>query len=249
MQSRFPREGFENGLSAGPYSVFEGFSELFEDFETWLARMTGAKVYGHLFDPDRVEFAERQNLVAGCLSDSAALRDHRPNAFLNNLIWNTRGERQCFQFGPRDNQEISWHIAKDVNAQISVISGAWALSLFRQNRNFSEIREEAAKLQKIENDHIVALRSLYAKARIRIWTLAEFVEAPSEPLQTIVDEIGNREAHRLTELPRMVDLAGFGQLLQNLKNHGMHPYLMGEFPVAAVDDKAKPNPRKPYLVR
>ena len=144
MQSRFPREGFENGLSAGPYSVFEGFSELLEDFETWLARMTGAKVHGHLFDPDRVEFAERQNLVAGCLSDSAALRDHRPNAFLNNLIWNTRGERQCFQFGPRDNQEISWHIAKDVNAQISVISGAWALSLFRQNRNFSEIREEAA---------------------------------------------------------------------------------------------------------
>lgn len=249
MQSRFPREGFENSLSAASYSVFEGFSELFEDFEPWLARMTGVKVHGHLFSPDRVDFADGQKVVAGCLSDSPALRDHRPQAFLNNLIWNTRGEHQSFQFGPRDNQKISWQIAKDVNAQISVISGAWALSLFKQNRNFADIREEAARLQKIENEHIRALRSLYAKARIRIWTLAEFVEAPSEPLQTIVDEIANREAHRLTELPRMVDLTGFGQFLQNLKNQGMHPYLMGEFPVTVVGEKTKPNPRKPYLVR
>ena len=29
----------------------------------------------------------------------------------------------------------------------------------------------------------------------------------------------------------MVDLEGFGQFLQNLKNQGMHPYLMGDFPV------------------
>lgn len=249
MQSRYPKEGFENGLSAGPYSVFEGFSELFEDFEPWLARMTNARIHGHLFARERAEFAEGQKLVAGCLSDSANLRDHRPHSFLNNLIWNTRGERQCFQFGPKDNQEISWHVAKDVNAQISVISGAWAVPLFKENRNFSEIRDEAARLQKIENDHIVALRSVYCKARVRIWSMAEFIEAPSEPLQTIIDEIGYRDSHRLTELPRMVDLSGFGQFLQNLKNQGMHPYLMGDFPVEDSGAIAKPSPRKPYLVR
>lgn len=249
MQSRYPKEGFENGLSAGPYSVFEGFSELFEDFEPWLARMTNARIHGHLFARERAEFAEGQKLVAGCLSDSANLRNHRPHSFLNSLIWNTRGERQCFQFGPKDNQEISWHVAKDVNAQISVISGAWAVPLFKENRNFSEIRDEAARLQKIENDHIVALRSVYCKARVRIWSMAEFIEAPSEPLQTIIDEIGYRDSHRLTELPRMVDLSGFGQFLQNLKNQGMHPYLMGDFPVEDSGAIAKPSPRKPYLVR
>lgn len=249
MQSRYPKEGFENGLSAGPYSVFEGFSELFEDFEPWLARMTNARIHGHLFARERAEFAEGQKLVAGCLSDSANLRDHRPHSFLNNLIWNIRGERQCFQFGPKDNQEISWHVAKDVNAQISVISGAWAVPLFKENRNFSEIRDEAARLQKIENDYIVALRSVYCKARVRIWSMAEFIEAPSEPLQTIIDEIGYRDSHRLTELPRMVDLSGFGQFLQNLKNQGMHPYLMGDFPVEDSGAIAKPSPRKPYLVR
>jgi hypothetical protein len=33
MQSRVPREGWENGVTSGKYSVFQGFSDLFVDFE------------------------------------------------------------------------------------------------------------------------------------------------------------------------------------------------------------------------
>lgn len=33
----------------------------------------------------------------------------------------------------------------------------------------------------------------------------------------IVDEMTGKTVRRLTEAPRMVDLAGFGQFLQNLK--------------------------------
>jgi hypothetical protein len=87
------------------------------------------------------------------------------------------------------------------------------------------------------------------KARVRIWTMAEFIEAPMEPLQTILDEIGNRSLRRLSEVPKMADLEGFGQFLQNLKNQGMHPYLMGDFPVAREIQPASQSPRKPYLVR
>jgi len=249
MQSRFPNEGWENGLTSAPYAVFEGFAELFEDFEDWLTRMVGARVHGHLFAPARAEFAGGQSVFAGALSDSAELRDYNPRAFLTSLIWNTRGERQCFQFGPRDSQEISWDLAKDANATIAVISGAWAVPLFYSNANFSSIRKEAARLQKIEADHLNALRSFYAKARVRIWTLADFVENPMEPLQTIIDELGIRTAHRLTEAPRMVSLDGFGQFLQNLKNQGMHPHLMGDFPVSNTLKHGKDKPRKPYLVK
>jgi hypothetical protein len=32
MQSRFPNEGWENGVTAGRYSVFEGFSDLYDGF-------------------------------------------------------------------------------------------------------------------------------------------------------------------------------------------------------------------------
>ena len=249
MQSRFPNEDWENGVSAAPYSVFQGFTELFEDFEQWLTKATGARVHGHLFAPDRVEYAEGQTTLNGAMSDAPLLRDYNARGYLANLIWNTRGERQCFQFGPNDNQDINWRVAKDPNAQISVITGAWSVPLFHSNLDFSEIRALAAKLQKIESDHMDVLRSPYSKARVRIWSMAEFIEAPMEPLQGILDEIGRTKLRRLSEAPKMRDLSGFGQFLQNLKNQGMHPYLMGDFPAERSLDPAPKPSRKPYLVQ
>ena len=249
MQSRFPRLGAENGLTSGPYSVFQGFAELFEDFEIWLARATGARVHGHLFAPERAEFSGDQPLFNGCLSDNAVQRDHNPESFLANLIWNTRGERQCFQSGPRDTQKANSFMCRDTNAQISVISGAWAVSLFRSNRNFSDLRREAARLQWIEANHLKLLRSQWASARIRIWSMAEFIEAPMENLQSIIDEIGPSATSHIDEAPNLVDLDGFGQFLQNLKNQGMHPYLMGNFPVEATPSRSTQRPRKIYMVK
>ncbi len=249
MQSRFPNDGWENGVTSSPYSVFEGFTELFEDFESWLARATGNRVHGHLFAPDRAEFEGRQPAFSGALSDSATLRDYAPRMFLTNLIWNTRGERQCFQYGPADTEDISWHLAKDPNARISVISGAWAVPLFQSGGNFADLRTKAALLQKIEAEHLKALRSPHAKAQVQIWTMAEFVESPMEILQSIVETISTGSARRLTEAPRMVSLTGFGQFLQNLKNQGMHPYLMGDFPVDPAPTIAPTPKRKPYLVK
>ncbi|QFT58178.1 Core-2/I-Branching enzyme [Sulfitobacter sp. THAF37] len=249
MQSRFPNEDWENGVTAAPYSMFQGFAELFENFEPWLAKATGARVHGHLFAKDGVHYAEGQSAINGALSQSPTLRDYNSKAFLTNLIWNTRGERQCFQFGPADNQDINWRVAKDPNAQVSVITGAWAVPLFRSNLDFAEIRTIAAHLQKVESEHMDVLRSPYTKARVRIWTMAEFIEAPMEPLQGILDEIGRTKLRRLSEAPKMVDLSGFGQFLQNLKNQGMHPYLMGDFPAErgmALNQKTQ---RKPYLVQ
>ncbi|UWR24056.1 beta-1,6-N-acetylglucosaminyltransferase [Sulfitobacter sp. S190] len=249
MQSRFPNEDWENGVTAAEYSVFQGFSELFENFAPWLHKATGARVHGHVFAMDRAHFAEGQRTLNGALNDSALQRDYNANAFLTNLIWNTRGERQCFQYGPMDNQDVTWRIAKDPNAQISVITGAWAVPLFRSNMDFGEIRRIAAQLQKIESEHMDVLRSPWTKARVRIWTMAEFIEAPMEPLQGILDEIGQARIRRLSEAPKMVDLHGFGQFLQNLKNQGMHPYLMGDFPVERGPTSGNDVPRKPYLVK
>ena len=74
-------------------------------------------------------------------------------------------------------------------------------------------------------------------------------ESPMEPLQTIIDEIGVQHPRRLTEAPRMVDLQGFGHFLQNLKNQGMQPHLMGDFPASDRQGQAQASPRKPYLVK
>jgi len=249
MQSRFPRKDRENGKTCAQYSIFHGFADIFENFDSWLSKQVTARVHGHVFGPERVEFAGGETLYNGCLTDSVALRDYNPRAFLTNMIWNARGERQCFMFSPRDNQECNWFTATDPNAQISVITGAWAVPLFHSALPFHEVRREAARLQKVEQAHLDILRSMYVKARVRIWTMADFIENPMEPLQTIIDELSPRTARRLTEAPRLVDLTGFGQFLQNLKNQGMQPRLMGDFPMGEDPRPATGRRGRPYLVR
>ncbi|WP_422075673.1 beta-1,6-N-acetylglucosaminyltransferase [Tranquillimonas rosea] len=250
MQSRFPNRGWENGVTCAPYSVLHGFGDLIEDFPTWLHRATDCRVHGHLFGPDRAEFADGQRVYTGALSDSVDLRDYNPEAFLTSLLWNTRGERQSFLYGPRDTGGILPLMVADPNAQISVVSGAWAVPLFRSAQDFAAVRREAARLQKMESAQLALLRSGQTKARVRIWSMADFVEAPMEPLQSIIDEIGTRAALNVSEAPTMVDLTGFGQFLQNLKNEGMQPHLMGDFPVDPNYDPAPAEPRRrPYLMR
>lgn len=248
MNGRFPNDGWENGKTAGRYSVFEGFDELFEGFDAWLGRRTGNRVHRHLFGKDRVEYAGDAQFYNGALSDSAALRDYNPRAFLTNLTWNTRGEHQCFMFGPRDTQDIGHFMASDRNAQIFIITGAWAIPLFHSNRNFGDLRKEAAHLQRVEAAHLDLLRSGQTKARVSIWSLAEFIEDPMEKLQMILDELGGGAQRRLTEVPQMADLSGFGQFLQNLKNQGMSPHLMGDFPVIEGETR-QGGGQRPYLVR
>ncbi|WP_068299004.1 beta-1,6-N-acetylglucosaminyltransferase [Pararhodobacter sp. CCB-MM2] len=234
MASRFPGLNRENGKTAEPYSVFQGFTEVFRDFEGWLGAVASCRVHGHLFARKKAEFAGREKFFAGGLSDSASLRDYNPRAFLTNLLWATRGERQCFQFGPADTQgkayELLWFMSADSNAQISVITGAWAVPLYRSGRDVAQIRAEAARLQRIESDMIDILHSPHVRARIRIWTMAEFLENPAEALHALFDEIAPQSQSRLLQTPELVDLSGFGSFLQELRNQGMQPVLMGEFP-------------------
>jgi hypothetical protein len=232
MQSRFPTKSRSGNRAAAPYGVFEGFAELFPDFLPWLTRVADARVHGHLFAPDRAQFAGDEAIFKGGLSDSAPLRDYNPRSFLTNLIWNSRGERQCFQFGPADVQEITAFLVGDPNATIMLVSGAFAVPLWRSGRPFSEIRAEAARLQKIEADFIALLQAPDTKARLRLWTLADLVENPVEALHQIVDDLNPRAPHRMTEMPRMQDLNGFSDFLQDLRNQGMQPVLMGDFPAS-----------------
>lgn len=236
MTSRFPYGWHPGGRTASRYAVFQGFDALFEDFPLWLGRATGLQAHGHLYAPGGAEFADGAETYAGTLSAHAALRDHAPYDFLRNLVWSTRGQRQAFLFGPSDRQDIVDHLAGDPNADVLLITGGWALQLFRSGRPFDQARKTAAHLQRVEGAQLSKLRAGRVAARVHIWSLAEFVEAPLEPLRMIQDDVGGRAAKgRLTELPRMVDLTGFGAFLQALRNAGMQPHLVGDFPAGAEE--------------
>ncbi len=58
MQSRYPRtEMWALQKTCTTYSVYEGFSDLFSNFESWLEKRTGTRVHGHLFDKSEVKFS------------------------------------------------------------------------------------------------------------------------------------------------------------------------------------------------
>ena len=228
MSSRFPDEEFTNGLTAAPYAVFHGFSDVFQNFDSWVERTVGSRVHGHLFDPERVQFHGRQSGYAGALSDNPTLRDYDPEAFLRNLIWNTRGEHQSFMMSPRDDQGVCAMLAKDRLATISVITGAWALPLMRSGKPINDVRTEAALCQKREGEFLKLLRERRARANTSIWSLLEFLEHPAGPLQEIVDNLSGTESTYLTELPKTKPVRGLLEFLQNLRNAGMNPYLAGE---------------------
>lgn len=248
MQSRYPGRRGDVPRTGERYSVFQGFSELFRHFEDWLSHVTGLRVHGHLFALDRVQFAAGATHYNGCLSDSAALRDYNPRAFLTNLLWATRNERQCFMFGPADRQEILKEIALDANAQISVVSGAWAIPLFNGNAPRAAVRKEAARLQRVETAALSILSHRSARAQVRVFSLAEFLEAPMENLQPILDEVAPRRVRRLGEAPKMTNLEGFGEFLQAMRNDGMNLYLPGDFASNSFAVEQAIRPGKPYVV-
>lgn len=242
MQSRFPIRARGGTRSAASYGVFSGFTELFHDFQPWLGRALDARVHGHLFAYDRVEFSGGETVFKGGLSDSPTLRDYNPKSFLTNLIWNTRGETQCFQFGPTDEQDIAPFIAADPDATIFAITGAFAVPLWRSGQTAAQVRAEAARLQKVESDFLAELNGPESKANVRIWSLTEFIENPAEPLEQLVDLLNPRAAHRVSDLPQLISLNGFGTFLQDLRNQGMAPVLMGDFP----SDSELAQPDQPF---
>ena len=248
MQSRYPSIDRQTNIAAAPYAVLQGLDDVFPDFQAWLTRQTGAQVHGHLFAKDRAHFADNSDVYRGGLSDNARLRDYHGKMFLTNLIWNGRDQHHCFQFGPADTQDIRWTLAKDTNASIWVVSGAWSIPLFASGRSASDVRVEAARMQRIEDKFLKVLRSPDARARIKIMTLAQFIEAPMDVLQTIIDEIAGHRGNALKEVPKMPDLTGLPDFLQDLKNQGMHPFLTGDI-TAGNTERTKPvTRRKPYVI-
>ncbi|WP_347266917.1 beta-1,6-N-acetylglucosaminyltransferase [Paracoccus sp. (in: a-proteobacteria)] len=227
-QSCFPAKDRENGKTAAPYAVLQGFAELFPDFEPWLAGRVDADVHGHLFDLQRVEFAGRGRVGPGGLSDSAALRDLDPRGFLASLVRITP-RLQVWQHSPRDRQDLEWFAATDANARIFVVTGAWAVPLLHSGMPFDDIRRMAAHLQWVELRQIEVLKSVWLRARAQIWDLADFCARPAGVLGAVLRGLGG-DAQAASDLPAMRPVGDMGRFLQELRNAGLRPQLMGDFP-------------------
>lgn len=227
MTGRFPRDDFDGPQTAMNYAVFYGFDAVYRSFGDWVQGSLGSIAHGHLFAPDRVEFADDTCVVAGGLTDSARLRDYDPVTFLANLIWSRRDAYQSFLLAARDKHKITPFLACDPNARVSIISGAWALPLMKSGQPAHVIRRKAARLQKKETDLITMLKERRTRASVKVWSLAEVLEAPGEPLRSILETHSVPGTAALTVMPSLQDMQGLTAFLSDLRNIGMDPKTAG----------------------
>lgn len=242
-QARFPRKDAENGKTAAPYAVLQGVTDLFPEAAPWLARATGHTVHGRLFHPGRVAFANGDKGAPGGLGNSPALRDHDRRAFLTNLIRAARDQRQVFMTRPGDTEALTWFMATDPNARILMVPGAWLVALARSPRPFADLRRRALALERAEAAQLDILRSPFAKARVRIWPLAEALAAPEGLLAGILHEIGAPPSGPMAPPPRLADVSGLPDLLRRLRDSGLRP------PVPADVLRSMSGPALPVAAR
>ncbi|MFN3525015.1 MAG: beta-1,6-N-acetylglucosaminyltransferase [Paracoccus sp. (in: a-proteobacteria)] len=226
MQSRFPRKDCENGKTSAPYAVFQGFGDIFHNFEEWLADHVEADVHGHLLGPEMVEFAGRPRIGPGAISSSTLIRDRDPQGFLTALIRVT-SRMQLLQFSPRDNQALNWFMATDSNAQFHVVTGAWMLPLLQSDMPFDDIRRVTAQLQRAELKQLDVMNSVWVKARVQIHELTDFLARPQAILGAALHQL-QVPVRPVNDLPPMRDITGLSDLLRRLRNSGLRPRLTGD---------------------
>ncbi len=233
MQSRFPRDDSGADKTAGPYSVFSGFDHVFKNFEHWLGQVTGTRPHGHLYAPERAEFHGGARLWHGAISDSAAIRDYNPRMFLTNLLWATRGERQCFSYGAEDvmEHEVNWFMATDANASIALIRGAWLLPMAQRGTVSDEVIAKISRLQKREEAWLEILRSRWTLARVNVWSVGDVLQAPERALLKAVEDSTDSAALNAHALPQLRPLEDLEHYLVVLRNRGMSSQFIKEFQV------------------
>ena len=236
MQSRFPKKDRENGKTAGRYALLQGFTDLFPEFETWLQARVDADIHGHIFARESVEFSGRRPIGPGAISAHPESRDYDPYGFLTSLIRIT-DRTQVFQYGPRDLQALNWFMVTDPNAVIRVITGAWVVPLMHSDMPFDDIRHIAARLQRTELTQLSVLRSVWVKADVEIWELADFVARPAAILQRVVRDLTPGTWPLYDQYPQLRDLDQLGRFLQRLRNAGLQPRLMGDFPATRSEQE------------
>ena len=155
------------------------------------------------------------------------MRDNNPTAFLTNLIWNTRSQHQCFQFGPRDVQEIGKILPQDPNAQIFVITGAWLVPLSHSDESLAEIHAEALRLHATEWRHLALLRAPCSKAKVHIWPLSQIIANPKLGLHEILKTMEPNAKCPPTVPEINLDPTAFSAFVRALENRGMHSGLAG----------------------
>ncbi len=247
MQSRFPAPRYAGPRTAAPYCVLHGLDDLYPRLKPWLADHARAQVHGHLFARDRVQFANDAPGFDGALTDHAGLRDANPWAFLTNVLRAAGRDMPVFLTSASDTLAVFSDIAKDPNARVFAVTGAWtvplSLILNPDSAGRVAVPETAARLQRAEAAMVKLLDAPGARATVQMQTLADHIADPAPMLDAILGGLGRAADLAPADPLAPRDLSRLPTYLRDLRNAGLLPYLAGDAGAAVKPNDARPQPQ------
>ncbi|PIB26607.1 hypothetical protein BFP76_11995 [Amylibacter kogurei] len=237
------------GQTVAPFAVYYGLNDLYPDIVNWLCKSSDMVCHGHLFHRQRVEFATGAKNFLGGLDGNVKIRNRNPYGFLQNLLWNDRENKHCFQFDLRDHQAVRTRLTQDENAHIIVIREGWILKYLAAKKVGKDVPSYARQLQDMERAFLLELEQSSTSASVSTFDLQDVLENPQQILNAATEILGDAPKHALLDMPKMVDLNGVNKALRDLKNAGL---TLETVPLAkpAAEKQADKQPRStPKLVQ
>ncbi len=118
------------------------------------------------------------------------------------------------------------------------------MPLLHSGMPFDDIRRAAAQLQRRELAWLSILDSVWVKAQVTLWNLAQAAAHPDEPLAALL--AARPDSTPLPDdLPELADLTGMRAFLNRLRDAGLRPRRIGDFRhIEARLTPAAPAPHK-----
>ncbi len=234
-QGRFPAAVYTGSApTAAPYTVLQGFTHVYEHFPGWMRDQRGEASLGRLYKRNAVGRIDPEHVLPGGLPASVRFRDYNPEQYLVNLIWNMRAAPPILLHDIADSPRISTFLARDPNARLTLITGAWALDLFhRQIEDDRVLRRSALRLISQEQLQLVRLDKGENPNAVHV-TLADAMMLPERVLGTAlgVSDLG--------ALPGLRNHDGFEDFVERLENFGLNMDSLGDIGAFARGVSAPP---------
>ncbi len=247
---RFPLgQAQGSGVSAGEYTVFAGFKDLYEHFPEWLGQNTDALPHGRIFAPRHVANKKSGQHFEGNLPAVAGIRNRNVRSYLSNFLWANREQHQCFIYELNDTKEVPGILSHDRNAKIIMVRHSWLLLLLNRKSSFREILIAAQNFQKIEQNFLEEMAEANKSSRLMIMELDDAVQKTSEMLLQATEHLVPPNRRRLQVMPKMHNLDKLDSLVRKLRNKGLkirYEHKQKEKPNAASEPAGY---SKPYVVK
>ena len=209
-------------VTPAPYIVLTGFSQVFENTTEWATNQFGLLTHGSLFGKANVEFADNQKELPGNITANKRIRNLKPSGFLVNVLLANPDRKHAFLYDSHDQPRIRGVLAKDSNANIYAIKGAWLMALIDSKLKGDKLLVAAQRHSRLERNLLRIFQGEDQTGKVKIYSVMDLINAPSAFYRQLSNELSGESATGSVAGPQIRDLSKLKPLIRKLERMGMN---------------------------